>query len=149
LITLLLKAATEKGEDLARRAFITQTLELTVDAWPADWTLTLLRPRLQSVTSVKYLADDGAEATWTDYTVDAKNEPGKLVFESLPGVALEESGAVTVRFVAGYGDTETAVPDRIKLALLMLVAHWYENRDVGDVPDGVKKMFIGERVVWF
>lgn len=149
LITSLIKAAAEMGEGLARRAFITQTLEMTVDTWPADYVLTVLRPRLQSVTSVKYLEDDGTEHTWTDYTVDARSEPGKIVFESFPGVDLKESGAVTVRFVAGYGLAEADVPERIKLTIQMLVAYWYESRDVGYVPDGIRKMFLGERVVWF
>lgn len=148
LLTSLIKAAAETGEGLARRAFITQTLEMTLDAWPEDYVLRLLRPRLQSVTSVKYLDEDGVEATWTDYTVDAKSEPGVLVFDSLPSVALADSGAVTVRFVAGYG-TEMDVPERIKNAILFLVAYWYENRNLGAVPASIRSMFVGERVVWF
>jgi hypothetical protein len=31
---------------------------------------------------------------------------------------------VTIRYTAGY----TAVPEKIKLAILMLVDHWYEHR---------------------
>lgn len=149
LIAMLLKAAREQGEMLARRAFITQTLEQTLDDWPSDLLLTILRPRLQSVTSVKYLNDAGVEATWTDYAVDIKSEPGKIIFHSLPSTSLLESGAITVRFVAGYGATDADVPNCIKQAILQLVAYWYEDRMIGDVPKGIRDQFINERVVWF
>jgi len=149
LITSLLLAAREQGEELSRRAFLTQTWEMTFDDWPSDSLLPMPRPRLQSVTSVKYLDEDAVEATWTDYTVDARSEPGRIIFHSLPSAALLESGAITVRFAAGYGATSADVPERIKAAILSLVAYWYETRDLGDVPAGVKNAFIGERVVWF
>jgi uncharacterized phiE125 gp8 family phage protein len=34
-----------------------------------------------------------------------------------------------VTFDAGYGLTETSVPASLRQALLLLVAHWYENRE--------------------
>ncbi len=45
--------------------------------------------------------------------------------------------SVNIRFVCGYGSDFSAVPENIKNAILMLVAHWYENREhvvVGVVP---------------
>lgn len=151
LIASLVKAASEKGESLARRAFITQTLEMTVDEWPTDSILTVLRPPLQSVTSVKYTDENGVEAEWTDYSVDIKGEPGRIIFHSLPSVSLLESGGITIRFVAGYGPNDTDVPEPIKQAILQLVAYWYEGRGVGggDVPGGIRDQFIAHRVVWF
>jgi uncharacterized phiE125 gp8 family phage protein len=147
LITSLIKAAREKGEDLSRRAFITQTWEQIIDAWPVNFRLKIYRPPLQSITSVKYLDSDNVEHTWTDYVTDTRNEPGIIIFNTLPGDALLESGAITVRFVAGYG-ADTAVPERIKSAILSLVAYWYENRESRDVPGNIKKAFIDERAVW-
>ena len=47
LITSLLLAARERGEELSRRAFITQTWEMTFDDWPSDSLLPMPRPRLQ------------------------------------------------------------------------------------------------------
>jgi uncharacterized phiE125 gp8 family phage protein len=149
LLESMLKAAREKGEELARRAFITQTLEQTFDEWPCDYKLTLWRPPLQSVVSVKYRDYDNVEHTFTNYIVDTRSEPGQVIFRSLPGSTLLESGAITVRFTAGYGDAAADVPEIIKQAILMLAGHWYETRDMGGVPDAIKKIFIGERVVWF
>lgn len=151
LIASLVAAAREKGEQLARRAFITQTLEQIFDAFPADGVFTLWRPPLISVTSLKYTDSDGVEHTLStdDYTVDSNSQPGKVWIVSQPSVALADSGGIVIRFVAGYGASANNVPERIKLAIQSLVAYWYETRDVGHVPDSIKKMFIGERVVWF
>jgi uncharacterized phiE125 gp8 family phage protein len=149
LLEAMLKAAREKGEELARRAFITQTLEQTFDEWPRDYQWTLYRPPLQSIVLVKYRDYYNVERTWTDYMVDHASEPGHILFRSYPTEQLLEEGAITVRFVAGYGDAATAVPERIKQAILMLAGHWYETRDMGGVPESIKRMFIGERVVWF
>ena len=149
LIASLVKAASETGESLSRLAFITQTLEMTIDEWPEDSLLELWRPPLQSVTSVKYLNESAVESTWTDYTVDIKNRPGKIIFHSFPSAALLESGAITVRYVAGYGSDDASVPEQIKQTVLQLVAYWYEGRGIGDVPNGIANQFVGERVMWF
>lgn len=149
LIESLIKSARETGEQLSRRAFVTQTLEMVIDEFPRDLSVILLRPPLQSVTSVKYYDTDSIEATWTDYEVDARSEPGKIIFNSMPGVSLLESGGVAVRYVAGYGDAEANVPERIKNAILAAVAYLYENRWSLEIPREIKSAFLGERVVWF
>ena len=150
LIAALIQAAREKGESLSRRAFLTQTLTQVLDAWPGDYRIVLRRPPLLSVTSVKYTIDGAAEAsTWTDYSVDIKNEPGVIHLNSVPNDTLEESGAIVVTYTAGYGAAGTDVPEVLRLAMLMLVAYWYESRDAGGVPENIRLMFVGERAVWF
>jgi len=149
LITSLIHGARETGEELSRRAFITQTLEMTFDAWPRDKVFTLWRPPLQSVVSVKYLDQDGAEYSWTDFFADTQNEPGQVFFYSFPTEALRKSGAIAVRYVAGYGGDENAVPQRIKGALQALIAYRYENREGVMIPDDIRDAFIAERAVWF
>lgn len=37
--------------------------------------------------------------------------------------------SVAIDFTAGYGDTAESVPSNVKEAILMLVAHFYENRE--------------------
>src|SRR5512144_89546 len=74
LIASLVKGARETGEELARRAFLTQTLEMVMDDWPPRFVLALMRPPLQSIISVKHYDENNVEATWTDYTVDARSE---------------------------------------------------------------------------
>jgi len=149
MITSLAKAAREHGENLSRRAFITQTWDMTLDAWPIGLRLRVYRPPLQSITSVKYLDSDNIEHTWTDYTVDTRNEPGMIIFNTLPSIALLKSGAITVRFAAGYGSSGSNVPERIINSILALTAYWYENRESHAVPADIKKAFMAERAVWF
>lgn len=156
LLDVYIKAAREQAEGLARRAFLLQTLEAVYDAWPASLVLPLPRPPLVSVTSVKYYDNDNVEATWTDYLVDTRSEPGAIHFDSLPGTALLGSGGLAVRYTAGYGDTPDEVPAELRQALLMIVGHWYENREqsisgttIADVPNGPRQILTNARPGWF
>lgn len=45
---------------------------------------------------------------------------------------------VSVTFVAGYGDEPEDVPQAIRQALLLLIGHWYQNREavvIGPTPN--------------
>lgn len=149
LIASLIKAAREEWERIARRACITQTLEQVVDCFPEDYRLQVLRPPLQSVESVKYVDRDGVEHTWTDYQVDTASDPGVILFKTLPGAALLESGAVRVRFTTGYGDAASDVPERVRTDITQLAAFWFEERLSGEVPMHLQLRFRSERTVWF
>lgn len=154
LLGIYLQTARELGEGLARRAFVTQTLQLVIDAWPANGKVKLPRPPLQSVVSVTYLDCDGDEHAWTDYDVDARSEPGVLMFNSTPSANLFESGAIAIEFIAGYG-AATAVPKTFVTGILQTVAHWYENREAAlpvnltEIPLGYKSLFMADRGWWF
>jgi len=149
LITSLIKAAREKGENLSRRAFITQTWEQTEDKFPVTRILDILRPPLISVVFVKYKDSDNAEQNFTDYVINTNMEPGVVIFGSTPSASLLEAGALTVRFTAGYGTGSTNVPERVRYLILALIAYWYENRERTDVPKEIEMGFVSERVVWF
>ncbi len=150
LITSLIKAAREKGEDLSRRAFISQTLEMVIEEWPECWSQPLARPPLISVTSIKYHDVNNVEYTFSDYYVNERVEPGEIVFHSKPSTSLlTGEGAIVIRYVAGYGADATSVPERIKNTILALVAYRYENRESNDVPSDIRKAFVAERASWF
>jgi uncharacterized phiE125 gp8 family phage protein len=59
---------------------------------------------------------------------------------------------VTVTYVAGYGDASTDIPEGIRQAVRMMVAHFYENREavteakLMDVPVGVRHLLMKYRV---
>jgi uncharacterized phiE125 gp8 family phage protein len=148
-ITRLIKSARETCEEISRRAFITQTWDMILDDWPRDLRVRLYRPPLQSVTSVKYLDADNVEHTWTDYLVDARSDPGVIVFFTLPSDSLRESGAIAIRFVSGYGAAAASVPQRVIDAILGLIAYRYENREAPGVPAYIRESMMNERTVWF
>lgn len=133
LITALIVAAREYCEARDWRAYVTQTLDLYLDAWPVGSQIELPRPPVQSVTSITYTDEDGTAATISasDYVLDTVTEPGRIVLKSnisWPSVTLQIVNGIVVRYVAGYG-LAVAVPQRIKQAMLLLVGHWYENRE--------------------
>lgn len=120
------------------RSLITQTWDYTVDAFPGGVSLALPRPRLQSIESIKYTDSDGTEYTVdsSTYYADTAAEPGLAVLkygQSWPSATLRYTSAVTVRFTAGYGPAASDIPEPIRQAVLLLVAHLYEHREpVGD-----------------
>lgn len=131
----LMAGAREFLEEAARRAFVTQTWRLNLDGWPDDSDeIELPRPPLQSVSSITYTDSEGNETTWSsdEYLVDTDSEPGRIVVAngySWPGASLRSMNPIQITYVAGYGDPED-VPQRWKRAMLLLIGHWYENREV-------------------
>ena len=152
LISGMIIAARTYAERVLRRALITQTLELTLDDWPAGNTITLPMPPLQSVTSLKYTDDDAVEHTLaaSEYLVDTASVPGRVVLKddySWPTDDLRESGAIKVRYVAGYGAAGTAVPYTVLLAIKMMIGHLYENREAQEMPNAVDLLLWPDRVL--
>lgn len=106
-------AIRQRAENDLRRALITTTLELVLDAFPATSqrnpfaALEIPLPPLQSVVSVKYLSVDGALTTLadTEYVVDPDSEPGRIIpaYGKTWPSTLPFPGSVRVQFVAGYG----------------------------------------------
>jgi len=136
-IATLVVAARRYCEAVQKRAFITQTWKLYLDRFPS--VIRIPKPPLQSVSSIAYLDTNGDSQTLSSsiYTVDTDSEPG-IVYEAYnqqwPSTRDVEK-AITVTFIAGYGDASTDVPAEVKHAIKLLVAHWYEHREA--VADGV------------
>lgn len=158
LLAGYLTAARMQCELEARRAFVTQTLQLKLEAWPWGEEICLPRPPLQSVTSVVYVDSDGNSHTVSaaDYIVDTASEPGRLILAyglGWPGATLQPGPAITITYVAGYG-AAADVPATYKQAILLAVGHFYENREqiivqagvtVAQLPWGVSALLMTDR----
>ena len=134
-ITGLIQAAREYVEDTSHRALLTQTWRLSLDAWPACDEIELPRPPLQSVTSLVYYDSAGTLYTLdsSKYGVDTDSEPGRVVLnwgESWPSLTLRSFNPVQVTFKAGYGDDADDVPLHLRQAILLIIGHWFENREL-------------------
>lgn len=139
-ITAMIKAAREYCEGYQNRVYITQTLELALDGWPCGNEIELSRPPLQSVTSLIY-TDNGVDVTWpaSNYIVDDYSFVARLVKAknvSWPSATLPSVNGIKIRYVAGYPPDEAVPPDlaanvpqHVKQAIMLLVGHWYENRE--------------------
>ncbi len=129
--------ARKKVETVTRRQLITATWEMGFDAFPCSDGFVVLRAPLQSVTSLKYIDTAGDEQTVDSsvYTVETTATPGivRLAYnQSWPVGVREEMRAVRLRFVAGYGDAASDVPEELILAIKILVDHYYNNRSLAD-----------------
>jgi len=117
----------EVAEHETGRALITQTWEVTLDAFPDA--IRLPHAPLASVTYVKFYDVDGALQTLDpqDYMVDAKSEPGYVV--PAPGRAWPATAgrinAVEVMYVCGYGPDEMSIPAAIKGFILGMIENDY------------------------
>jgi len=64
--------------------------------------------------------------------------------------------AIKVQYVIGYGDTFRDVPSTVRHAILMLVSHYYENRELEVIgvstktlPFGFESLIDNERAAWY
>lgn len=128
-IQALIIAAREWAEHETHRRLITQTWDWRLDEFPASPADLPLVP-VQSVSSISYIDENGDAQTMptSDYTVDARSEPGRIVLtadgDGWPTLGDTEVGAVTIRIVAGYG-LSAKVPRTLKLAMLLHIeAHF-------------------------
>ena len=155
LLNTMIEAVRVFCEEFTGRALITQTITMTLDAtneahnmlWEGTRTgpyinfykdfITLAKPELQSVTSIKTY-DDADTATTIDsskYYVDTSRDPGRVTLrtgETWP-TALRVGNAIEVVYVAGYGDAASDVPAPLKLGMMQHLAYLYDQR--GDMKD--------------
>jgi uncharacterized phiE125 gp8 family phage protein len=147
----LIPAAREWCQEYQNRAYITQTFELALDAWPCSNSIVLPRPPLQNIVSVGYTDNAGVTTIWSasNYVADDYSEPAKLVkaYSKLwPSVYLDVANGIVIQYTAGYGLTPTDVPARIKRAIILLVSFWFEN-GICEPPQGIKSLLSLDRVV--
>jgi len=148
LIETLIRVARQHVEEVTSRALITQTLAYSVDdflgslyinhPWEEylgykDNSLILPRPPLQSVDNIEYVDTQGAMQTLdaSIYRVDAVSEAARITEAEAETWPTTDSvtNAVTITYVAGYGDNPADVPAPLRHAMLMMIGHFYENRE--------------------
>lgn len=159
-ISTLVTVARNHAETITRRALINQTWDYFLNRFPCGDKIVIPLPRLSSVTSVKYTDKDNVQSTLASnkYIVDINSEPGQVVLaygESWPSFTPRPVNAVEIRFVAGYGSSAANVPAGIRQAMLLLVGHWYENRELvselnlKEIPETVNALLWPYRVMGF
>jgi len=134
LITALIVAARQYVENYCGVALITQTLKLSLDSF-AD-KIRLPRSPVTSITQIAYVDTTGATIT----VLLAANTLWRLGADSMQSVLTPYFGtawpttaavpaAVQITYTAGYGAAGTAVPGAITQAMLLMIGHWYKNRE--------------------
>ena len=147
-LTRLISAARQYVENYIGRALVTQTWDLFLDEFTRK--IEIPYPKLQSITTVKYTDTDGTQQTLSDtlYTVNTNTEPGYIVpayNEDWPDIRVVPE-AVEIRFICGYGDAITDVPEDLRHAIMLLIGTWNENTEdvqpfnMNSIPFGVRAL---------
>lgn len=167
LIAGYVLAARQYLEEITGRALISQTWDYTIDEdWP--WVIDenfrhrrlirLPKAPLVSVTSISYVDAAGATQTLapSEYVVDTSNLGGICAAYGVTWPAVRcQPNAITVRFVTGHGSNPGGIPEPLRQAILLLVSHWYENREavtataMTDLPMGVAALIAPYRIYGF
>lgn len=130
-----IKQATEfvQNEVAGGRQFLSATWDMPLAGFWCG-SLKIPRPPLQSITSIQYYATDGTLTTVSasDYLVRKPwKQPGhvsRAPNATWPSVQADREWPVVIRFVAGYA-AATSLPHDWKQVVLLIVAHWFENRE--------------------
>lgn len=143
--------------------------------WNYSQMIKLYYPPAIEVQGIDYTDTNGVNQTLeqdTDFLLDNIWEPARIF--PMPGQmwppCLYVPNAVRIRFTAGFGDTLTSdpapvdgelpngagaqpMPGRVKIAILQLVANWYENREAAmaaglkEIPQHVQMLLWSMRVM--
>ncbi|HVV63289.1 MAG TPA: head-tail connector protein [Pseudolabrys sp.] len=116
-------------EAQTRRALITQSWRLSLDSWPVDGRLPVRPAPLQTLDAARIYDESGAtHAIDTQaFVLDLGSSALAFAPWALPAPGRVVSG-IELDVTVGYGDAATDVPEPLRQALRLLVAHWYENR---------------------
>jgi uncharacterized phiE125 gp8 family phage protein len=140
------------------RAMITQTWAEWIAPNPS--TVLLSIGPVQSVSSIKYYDIDGVLQTATLADFNVFGTPNRITITPKTSkawpITQTRDDAIKIEYVVGYGSTSASVPQTVRHALLMLVAHWYENREnelIGTIsktlPFGFEDLLNIERNSWY
>lgn len=131
----LISAARAYCEEQTGLALLTQQWNFWRQDWPHKTPDMLLLPRAPLVSIDTFEYTDLTETTTvvdpTIYTVRLrKRSPAGIVLKFgkiWPPVVLSGNTPIHVAYTAGWTDA-TQVPQKIKLAIMLLVGHYYDNR---------------------
>ena len=135
LVSSLITAARLWCESRLGQQIMPATYRCKIDAFTSH-VVELPYPPLTAVSSITYVDSSGSTQTLSSamYTTDTDSKPGRVfsVYAETWPTTRDQLQAITITYTAGYA-SESVVPQPIKQAILLLVGHWYENREASVV----------------
>lgn len=134
LISVLIAGARQVAEHDLNRVLITQNWELTLNCFPSS-AIALPRNPVQSVVEITYRDGTGVPQVLpsASYRLEAHAMIATVWHTDTTWPATDDKpNAVSVVFVAGYGDNADSVPAAIRQWMLAQVTHWYDQRSATD-----------------
>lgn len=133
IITALTAGSRIHVETQTRRALITQRWRLTRDQWPVTGCLALLPVPVKTLDAVRVTKSDGTTLALdpAGFALDKSGAPARLSFvHGVPAAPERPAAGIEIDITCGYGDAAANVPEPLRHAIRVLVAHWYENRGI-------------------
>ncbi len=140
------------------QAMITQKWAQWIDSTPPQSVDLILGP-VQGVTAVKYYDTDGDLQTDTLANYEVFGTAFSTKIKPKQGfswpVAQDRQDAIKIEYEIGYGDATTDVPETIRHALMLLIGHWYDNREqtqmdeLASIPYGFEQILNIHRNCWY
>jgi uncharacterized phiE125 gp8 family phage protein len=130
VIAALIAGARIHVEAQTRRALITQSWRLTRDVWPVTGCMPLLPVPVATLDAVRIIRSDDTTLTLAlaGFALDRSAAPARLAIRGAPPAPEKPIAGIEVDITCGYGDAGADVPQPLRQAIRLLVAHWYENR---------------------
>lgn len=141
LIQGLIDAAQAYVQEYQWSQLTSATWEMRMDHFPPDNVILLHPNPVISITSVQYVDTGGTTQTLTsttDYVTDVNQKPARIVpaYAKWWPITRWHINDVVVTFVAGYGATSSTIPVTTRQAILLLISHWYWNREATGMAAG-------------
>lgn len=132
LINRLITTARQHVEKHIDKVLIEQPWLVYFDDWPGSGEIKLPVAPITAIIDLRTYSDDDIAIIIdpSHYYVDMAGAPQKLVLRGSriwlkPG---RIANGIEIEVTAGYGPTAASVPAPLQTAMLLLIAHWYENR---------------------
>ena len=139
-------------------AMISQKWGQWVSSTPPQSVKLILGPVIQ-VNAVKYYDTDGDLQTDTLSNYQITGTSFASYVEPAEGfdwpVTQERADAIRIEYTIGYGEATTDIPDTLRHALMLLVGHWYDNREntamdeLSNIPYGFDMLVDMHRRCWY
>lgn len=133
LISSLITAARATVEALTRRVLIDQSWRIVRDAWPASGLIAVPVNPLRALTAARVIGADGGETALPldALSLDTARLPGliKVARGAVPAPGRALAG-IALDITAGHGPDADHVPSPLIEAVRVVLAHFYEHRDV-------------------
>jgi len=157
VITALIAGSRIHVETQTRRALITQSWRLVRDVWPELGCVPVLPVPLRTLDAARVYKADGSTlpVDLAAFIVDKAAAPARLSFTrgALPPPGRPVAG-IEIDVTCGYGGAPETIPEALRQAIRLLVAHWYENRglvaigqEIAVLPETVAALIAPYRVL--
>lgn len=134
LISNLIVTARQHIETMTQSVLINQTWRIYFDRWSPDNQMLLPVRPITSVILLKTFSDQDVPSTIdpSHYYADLVSSSPKLILRSSRTWAKPQrvANGIEIEVIAGFGSSASDVPHPLKQAVLILLAHWYENRQI-------------------